>query len=112
MARPASLFRYCNTTYCRKQFEIHGLSQLKSSRGATPEDNYDKEYLITILPEQTRLNLKYGQIFADQSNDSKHVTEANNGTSESKIEQQKTQSQSNRTFQNKNGVSKIKNKPR
>ena len=36
--------------------------------GATPEDNYDEEYVINILSEQARLNLKYGQSFADQSN--------------------------------------------
>ena len=56
--------------------------------GATPEDNYDEEYVINILFEQATLNLKYGHLFADQSYDSKHVTEANNGTSESKTEQQ------------------------
>ena len=49
--------------------------------GATPEDNYDEDYVINILSEQASLNLKYGQLFADQSNDSKHVTETNNGTS-------------------------------
>ena len=74
--------------------------------GATPEDNYDEEYVINILSERASLNLKYGQLFADQSNDSKHVTEANNGTSESKIEQQNNQSQLNRTFQYKSGVNK------
>ena len=50
--------------------------------GATPEDNYDEEYVINILSEQASLNLKYGQLFADQSNGSKHATETNNGTSE------------------------------
>ena len=75
-------------------------------RGATPEDNYDEENVINILSEQASLKLKYGQLFADQSNDSKHVTETNNGTSENKIEQQKNKSQSNRTFQNKSGVNK------
>ena len=73
---------------------------------ATPEDNYDEEYVINILSEQASLNLKYGQLFADQSNHSKHVTETNNGTSESKIEQRNNQSQSNRTFQNESGVNK------
>ena len=56
---------------------------------ATPEDTYDEEYVINILSEQASLNLKYGQLFADQSNHSKHVTETNNGTSESKSEQHK-----------------------
>ena len=78
-----------------------------SVRGATPEDNYDEEYVIIILSEQaTRLNFKYGQLFADQSNDIKHVTEAKNGTLESKTEQQNNQSHWNRTFQNENGVNK------
>ena len=75
-------------------------------RGATPEDNYDEEYVIDILSEQACLKLNYGQLFADQSNHSKHVTETNNGTSESKIEQRNNQSQSNRTFQNKSSVIK------
>ena len=74
--------------------------------GATPEDNYDEEYVINISSEEASLNLKDGQPFVDQSKGSKHVTETNNGTSENKIEQQKNQSQLNRTFQNKSGVSK------
>ena len=74
--------------------------------GATPEDNYDEEYVINILSEQASSNLKYGHLFADQSNHSKHLTETNNGTSESKFEQRNNQSQSNRTFQNKSGVNK------
>ena len=75
--------------------------------GATPEDNYDEEYVINILSEQAKLNLKYGQFFADQSNNSKHVTEAKNDRPKSIIEQRNNQSQSNRTFENKNGVNKI-----
>ena len=74
--------------------------------GSTPEDNYDEEYVIKILSEQASLILKYGQLFADQSNHSKHVTETNNGTSENKIEQQNNQSQLNRTFQNKSRMNK------
>ena len=76
-------------------------------RGATPDDNYVEEYLSNIVSEQARIKLKYGYLSADQSNDSKHVTEANNGTSESKSEQQNNQSQSNKTFQKKNGVNNI-----
>ena len=75
--------------------------------GATTEDNYDEEYVSNILSEQAKLNLKYGQLFADQSNNSKHVTEAKNERPESKIEQRNNQLQSNRTFENKNGVNKI-----
>ena len=58
--------------------------------GATPEDNYDEEYVINILSEQESLNLKYGQLFADQSNDSKHVSETNDGTSENKLSSKRT----------------------
>ena len=74
--------------------------------GATPEANYDEEYEINILSEQASLNLKNGQLFADQSNHSKRVTESNNNTTESKLEQRTNQSQSKRTFQNKSGVNK------
>ena len=75
--------------------------------GATPADNYDEEYVINILSEQAKLNTKYGQLFADQSDNSKRVTETKNGRSESKIEQQNNQSQTRRIFENKNGVNKI-----
>ena len=34
--------------------------------GAMPEENYDEEYVIHILTEQTELNLKYGTLFANQ----------------------------------------------
>ena len=74
--------------------------------GATPDENYDEEYVNNIVSEQASLNLKYGQLFADQSNDSKHATEIDSGTSERITEQQNKQSQSNRTFQNKSGVNK------
>ena len=33
--------------------------------GATPEDNYDEEYVINILSEQANLNLKHGQLFTE-----------------------------------------------
>ena len=75
--------------------------------GATPEDNYDEEYVINILSEQAKLNAKYGQLFADQSDTSKRVTEIENGRSENKTEQQNNQSQASRIFENKNGVNKI-----
>ena len=75
--------------------------------GATPEDTYDEEDVINILSEQAKLNAKYGQLSADQSDNSKRVTETKNGRSESKIEQQNNQSQTSRIFENKNGVNKI-----
>ena len=74
--------------------------------GATLEDNYAKEYVINILSKQAELNAKYGQLFADQSDNSK-PTETKSDRSESKIEQQNNQSQTSRIFDNKNGVNKI-----
>ena len=75
--------------------------------GATPEDNYDEEHVINILSEQAKLNAKYGQLFADQSDISKRVTEIKNDRSENKIEQQENQLQASRKFANKNGMNKI-----
>ena len=74
--------------------------------GATPEDNYDEEYVINILSEQAKLNIKYGPIFADQSKCEKTTTETMNETSEERNENCTHQSQSNRTFQYKSGVNK------
>ena len=75
--------------------------------GAIPEEIYDEEYVINILSEQAKLNAKYGQLFADQSDTSKRVTEIKNDRSENKIEQPENQSQASRKFENKNGVNKI-----
>ena len=72
--------------------------------GATPEENYDEEYVINIVPEQAELNLKYGQLSADQSNCSKRITERTKKNSEHKIEHKIDQSQSKRTFENKSHV--------
>ena len=73
---------------------------------ATPEDSYDEEYVISILSEQAKLNAKYGQLLADQSDISKRGTEIKNERSENKIEQQEKKSQASRKFENKNGVNK------
>ena len=72
--------------------------------GATPEENYDEEYVINILAEQAELNLKYGQLFADQSKCSKRTTEKTKMNPEHKVEHKTDQSQSNRTFENKSNV--------
>ena len=77
--------------------------------GATPEENYnyDEEYVITILTEQAELNLKYGQLFANQSESSKIKAETENGTFEEQNEKIGNQSHSNRTFEKDYGVKKI-----
>ena len=50
--------------------------------GATPEENYEEEYVITILTEHAELNLKYGQIFADQSEHTENRTTLHNHKTE------------------------------
>ena len=72
--------------------------------GAAPEENYDEEYVTNILAEQADLNLKYGQLFADQSKCSKRTTERTKKNSEHKVEHKTDQSQLNRTFENKSHV--------
>ena len=47
--------------------------------GATPEKIYDEVYGINILTEQAKLNIKYGPIFADQSESKKVKTGTKNG---------------------------------
>ena len=69
-----------------------------------PEDKYDEEY---VLSEQTKLNLKCGQLFVDQSKDSIRKGKRKNGTSERQSENRNDQSQSNRYFENKNKMNKI-----
>ena len=72
--------------------------------GAMPEKNYDKEYVINILAEQANLNLKYGPLFADQSNRSKTVTERKKNDSETHTERKINQSQTNELSENKKRV--------
>ena len=72
--------------------------------GATPEENYDEEYVIIILAEQAELNLKYGQLFEDQSKRNKCITERIKKDSEQKIVHKTDQSQLNGKFENKNHV--------
>ena len=74
--------------------------------GATPKEIYDEEYVINILTEQAKLNIKYGQIFADQSECKKAKTEIKNDIAEEQIEKGGSQSHTNRTFENNHGVNK------
>ena len=76
-------------------------------RGAIPEENYDEEYVINILTEQAELNLKYGQLFANQSESSKTKVETENGLSEEQNEIIDNQSHSNGKFQKDYGVKKF-----
>ena len=63
--------------------------------GATVEENYDEEYVITKLAEQPQLNIKYGPLFADRSKCKKIKTETNKGTSEERNEKRVNQSHMN-----------------
>ena len=76
---------------------------------ATPEEIYDEEYVINILTEQAKLNIKYGPIFAGQSECKKVKNEIKNDIAEEQNEKCGSQSHTNRTFENKYGVNK--NKP-
>ena len=46
--------------------------------GASKGEKYDAQYVINILTEQVELNLKYGKLFADQSQTTEHETESEN----------------------------------
>ena len=74
--------------------------------GATSEESYDEEYVIDILSEQAKLNIKYGRIFADQSKSEKTITERKKNTSEERNESRANQSQKNRTVENENNVNR------
>ena len=75
--------------------------------GATPEQNYEEEYVVNILTEHAELNLKYGPIFADQSEHTENRTRLYNHKTERQNERKESQSQTNRIFENKNNVNKI-----
>ena len=77
MVGPTSAFWHYKTEYRWKHFKRSPL--LKS--GATPESNYNEDYVTYILTEQAKLNLNYGTLFDDQSKDNKHKTETRNCTS-------------------------------
>ena len=80
--------------------------------GATPEENYEEEYVINILFEHAKLNLKHGRLFTDQAKHDKIKTEIRGDANEAKDERNENQSQTNRTFENINSVNKIDfNKP-
>ena len=68
--------------------------------GATTENMYDEQYVINIFTEQAELNLKYGRIFTNQS----QQTPNNKTMREHKVN---NQSEANRTFEQKRHVNKI-----
>ena len=66
--------------------------------GARPEENYDEEYVITILIEQAELTLKEKPIFADQSKLTNDKEEIRNNNTETQIEHRKNEPQTNKIF--------------
>ena len=80
--------------------------------GATPEENYEEKYVINILTEHAKLNLKHGRLFADQSKHDKRKTELRSDATEAKDARNENQSQTNRIVENINSVNKTElNKP-
>ena len=80
--------------------------------GAMPEENNDEEYVINILTEQAVLKLKYGTLFANQSESSRTKIETENGTPEEQNEKHDSLSHSNRRFEKEYGVNKIQQSER
>ena len=74
--------------------------------GATPEENYDEQYIITILTVQVDMNFKYRTIFTDQSKRPDDNTKTRNDSTETKSEDEKIQSQTNGKFEIINNVNK------
>ena len=67
---------------------------------ASNEDVYDEQYVINILSEHAELNVKYGTLFADQS----QAAPERNKTTE---EHSNNQSHQNRIFENNRDVNKM-----
>ena len=66
-----------------------------------------KEYVINILTENAKLNLKHGTLFADQSKHYKSKTELRDDDTETQDELNENQSRANGTFENKNSVNEV-----
>ena len=65
---------------------------------ATNEDVYDEQYVINILSEQAELNVNYGTLFADQSQN------APEKTTRTQKKNKNNQSHRNRTFEKNRDV--------
>ena len=74
--------------------------------GPTSEDKYDEEYVISIIAEHKDLNAKFRSLFVSQSQCEENTTEDKTNTSDAMKEKKNDQSQSHRTFQNKNHANK------
>ena len=66
---------------------------------ATTEDAYDEQYVITILSEQAELNIKYGLLLANQSQNTTKIRETIGRKSNN-------QSKRKRTFERNRDVNK------
>ena len=68
--------------------------------GATTENMYDEQYVISILTEQAELNLKYGRVFTNELQRTPNTKITHDCKSNS-------QSETNRTFEKNRHVNKI-----
>ena len=75
--------------------------------GATPDENYEEEYVIYIITEHVELNLKRGTLFTHQSKHNKSKTELRDDDTETQDQRNENQSQAKRTFENKNSLNEI-----
>ena len=95
MARPNNTFRYFNTTFAGSNLKFTDYLSRNPVGGAIPEELYEEEYVINILTEHAKLNLKHGRLFADQSKHDKNKPEIRGDATEAKDERNENQSQTN-----------------
>ena len=89
---PSEMNVYCEKTLVANWFEDRVLQVRK--------------FFSLSFAEQARLNIKYGPIFADQSEREKTITKTKKDTSEEQNKNCANQSQTNRIFEYKNGLNK------
>ena len=82
---------------CRKTVDGKGSRDRRHERRRTRK----------ILTEHAELNAKYGSLFDSQSHSWEEETEKERKQNRNEIEQKKNQTQTHRTFHNKNNVSKL-----
>ena len=112
MARPPNFFDTSIKHIAGSNFKFTDYLRRNPVGGAMPEEIYDEDYVIDILTEQAELNLKYGTLFANQSENSKTIIATEIGTSEEQNEKRNNQSHSNRMFEKEYGVNKIQQSER
>ena len=67
MVRPASSFDISVQHIAGSNLKFTDFLSRNPVEGATTENMYDEQYVINIFTEQAELNLKYGRIVTNQS---------------------------------------------